>query len=142
LESGGIKRALVIGVSDYHNKLESLVTAKKNADDMYQQLEVLGYEVGRSNRITGEVKWQAMRSALLDFFTDDNILINDTLLFYFSGHSVLDGFGKGYLCTSDTDPQKPFAKGISLEVTQMIDMCKSKKIVTILDCSVSGFLEK
>ncbi|MFZ0513297.1 MAG: caspase family protein [Candidatus Nitrosopolaris sp.] len=64
---------------------------------------------------------------------------DDTLLFYYSGHGVLDDQGNIYLASSDTDPQKPYIKGYSFgDLTMMIERTISTRVVVILDCCYSG----
>src|SRR6187431_1274457 len=100
------KKALVIGISDYDD-LMSLNLCKNDADELSRVLEKQGYELTDKNKLTGRVTAKTMREAIYDFFNDDYVKPKDTLLFYFSGHGLPDGFGNHYLAASDTAKDKP-----------------------------------
>lgn len=78
---------------------------------MYELLKSLGYEIEDTNKLVGEVKWETMRETIIKFFSDRNNKSKDTLLFYFSGHGVPDGYGNTYLSTSEIDLDAPYDKG-------------------------------
>jgi metacaspase-1 len=62
----------------------------------------------------------------------------EIVLFYFSGHGAVSLDGEPYLCASDTDPEKPIDKGLSLsELLDIANECKSINIILILDCCYS-----
>ncbi|MFM7424146.1 MAG: caspase family protein, partial [Elainella sp.] len=66
----------------------------------------------------------------------------ETALFYFSGHGIPDreGFDKGYLATSDTDPNNP-QSAISLRWLQwLLSESPVKQQIVWLDCCHSGSL--
>jgi hypothetical protein len=69
----------------------------------------LGYEI--SHKLIGYVQWNVMRDTIIDFFSDRNVKLNDTLLFYYSGHGILDIDGEVYISTSQTDRDMPEKKG-------------------------------
>jgi uncharacterized protein YjbI with pentapeptide repeats len=134
----GRKKALIISISDY-SKLRPLDFCKNDGEEMYDLLKSLGYEIADTNRLIGEVKWETMREAILKFFGDRSIKAKDTLLFYFSGHGVPDGYGDNYLATSEIDPNEPDFRGFSFdEITKMMYKSVSTKIITMLDCCYSG----
>ncbi len=84
-------------------------------------------------------KWDIMKDAIFDFFTDPNVKPNDTLIFYYSGHGVPDSTGGIYLSTSEINPDNPRKRGFSFEdLTRLIQECISTKIVVILDSCYSG----
>ena len=130
------KKALVIGVSDYSN-LQSLHFCKNDGETMYKILNSLNYEI--FDNLIGYVKWDIMRDAIFDFFSDPNIKPNDTLIFYYSGHGVPDSNGGIYLSTSEINPDNPRKRGFSFDdLTRLIQECISTKIVVILDSCYSG----
>jgi tetratricopeptide (TPR) repeat protein len=134
------KRALIVSISNYNN-LEQLPFCQNDGKEMYLLLKSLGYEIFNDNRlIGGEVRYDDLRKGLIDLLTDDkNIHPQDTLLFYFSGHGLPDGYDGTYLATSDIDPDRPFDKGISFDdITRWMNISKSKRIISILDCCCSG----
>jgi hypothetical protein len=93
---------LVIGVSEYE-KLEPLNFCKNDGRDMVDALHGLGYDIPKNNSLMGYVRWDDMRDAIYDFFTEET-KPQDTLLMYFSGHGVPDVDGDIYLATSETEP--------------------------------------
>jgi len=132
------KKALVIGISDYDD-LMSLNLCKNDADELSRVLEKQGYELTDKNKLTGRVTAKTMREAIYDFFNDDYVKPKDTLLFYFSGHGLPDGFGNHYLAASDTAKDKPGREAISFnDLEHWSESSRSKRIVTILDCCFSG----
>ena len=133
-----MKKALVIGISNYSN-LQKLNFCKNDGKEIYEVLSSLGYEVSDKFRLVGEAKGEKVRDSIYDFFDNINNNLDDTLLFYYSGHGVPDDDGDIYLASSDTDPDKPYRRGFSFEeLRKMIQKSISDKIVVILDCCYSG----
>ena len=131
------KKALIIAVSNYDTEsLGSLDFCRNDGEKMYDLLTsgTLGYEVSENNRLVGKVKGETMRRAIMEFFTK-NVKSKDTLLFYFSGHGIPDSRGDIFLATSDIDPNFPYFEGFSVgQLSEMMDMSISTRLVTILDC--------
>ncbi len=132
------KKALIIGISNYTH-LQTLDICKNDGTEMYKVLESLGYEISDKNKLLGEAKGEKVEDAIYDFFSDSKSNLDDTLLFYYSGHGVPDVDGDIYLASSDIDPNEPYRKGFSFEkLTKMIQRTMSTKVVVILDCCYSG----
>ncbi len=132
------KRALIVGISSYE-QLQPLEFCKKDGEQMYLLLKNLGYEIQKDHKLIGDVNWETLRNAIINFFTDKTIKSKDTLLFYFSGHGLPDGTGDTFIATSNTDPDRPFDNGYSFDdLTKMMYRSISKKIVMVLDCCCSG----
>jgi len=119
---------------------------KKDGKEMYEFLKSKGYELpfNRENETTheveliGEVEGQKMNDSVIDFFRDPSIYTKDTLLFYFSGHGVPDGQDV-YLASSEINTIAPSKRGFSFDaLTKTINLSRSEKIITILDCCHSG----
>ncbi len=138
-EVQGRRKAIIVSVSVYNTNLQPLDFCQKDGQEMYDLLMSLGYDISSNYRLIGEVKYEAMREAIIDFFTEADTKAEDTLLFYFSGHGIPDVDGDMYLASSEIDPDAPFRRGFSFnELTKMIQRSVSTRIVTILDCCYSG----
>jgi len=133
-----MKRALVIGISDYL-KLEQLQFCQHDGNSMFQVLLSVGYAIPHTNKLVGNVSWEEMRKAIIDFFDDPAISPDDTLIFYYSGHGVPDIHGDVYLGTSEIDPASPYRGGFAFsELTKMVQLTIASKVILILDCCYSG----
>jgi hypothetical protein len=127
------RKALVVGISEYSN-LQNLDFCQNDGRRMHEVLESQKYNIAE---ISGEVSWLELRDTIYDFFVGGNSS-DDTLLFYFSGHGVLD-FDEVYLASSDTDPDEPYKRGYSFgDLAKMIGKTKSTRVIVILDCCYSG----
>jgi len=132
------KKALIISVSDYDD-LENLEFCRNDGEEMYRVLQNLGYDVSENRKIIGKVNDTTLKSAIIDFFRDEHVKTTDTLMFYFSGHGVLDGFGGRYFATSNIDSKLPEENGIRFGLlTEQMDRSHSRKTIAILDCCFSG----
>lgn len=100
---------------------------------MSEVLSKLNYEISKPNELLGQVRWETMRDAIYDFFSDENTKPTDTLLFYYSGHGVPDDDQDVFLGTSDIDPNVPSRRGFNFnELTKMIRDCISTSIVAVI----------
>ncbi|HSA73750.1 MAG TPA: caspase family protein, partial [Nitrososphaeraceae archaeon] len=129
-----VKKALVICVSDY-TYLPSLDFCKNDRKGVCKILQEIGFEIPENNKLIGNVKYEKMRRAILDFFSDETIKPRDILLFYFSGHGLPEDSGQSYLASSETDPKKPYYYGYSFDdLPNDLERSNSSKVVIILDC--------
>jgi len=137
------RKALIIGISDYNDKnLPELAFCKNDGEKMYLLMKGLNYEIPDNFKLIGNVNYNTMRRAIIDFFRDKNIKPKDTLLFYYSGHGVPDGTGNTYLSSSEIEASDPYPYGVSFaDITLMISQSVSKRIITIMDCCYSGSLQ-
>ena len=135
----GTKRALIIAISDY-DKLKPLDFCKEDGEAMYSLLNSIGYEIAEHHKLIGRVEYSELHDAVIEFFADDSVRKNDTMLFYFSGHGVpSNNADEHYLSSSEINPDKPRLRGFSFdELTKTRQDCNSKTIFTILDCCYSG----
>lgn len=137
-DQGGQKRALIIGISDY-TSLQKLDFCKNDAREVYKVLTKQRYNIPDKNRLVGEAKGEKLKDAIYDFFGNRNIHPDDTLVFYYSGHGVLDGYGDTYLASSDISSDEPGRRGFSFdELTKLVQRSISTRIVVILDSCYSG----
>lgn len=82
-----------------------------------------------------------VRREIFDFF--DRKKRNDLLLFYFTGHGVLDKNGQLYMVVKDTDTKALRGTAIPARyITEEMDNCRSRRQVLILDCCHSGAFER
>ena len=132
------KKAIIITLSEYDN-LEPLEFCKNDGKIMYETLTKLGYEIPENRFIVGSASGSTIRKAVIDFFRDPDVKPSDTLLFYLSGHGVLDGYEGRYFASSNTNPDIPEEDGVSFNLlTQQMDRSLSLKTIAILDCCFSG----
>ena len=68
--------------------------AKNDGKEVYEVLTSLGYEISDKNKLVGEAKGEKVKDAIYDFFDDVRNNPDDILLFYYSGHGVLDVDGR------------------------------------------------
>jgi len=137
------KKALVIAVSEYdeNSSLNKLPFCKKDGDEMLALLKGLGYEIKNQDGLIGQVDGTLMQDCIYEFFKDDDIKSDDTILFYFSGHGV-PGEGDFFLASSNIDPRKPKMRGFSFaDLNGEITHCRAKRTVVILDSCYAGSLD-
>jgi tetratricopeptide (TPR) repeat protein len=136
--SDSAKKALIISLSEYDG-LEKLEFCQNDGEAMYKILKDLGYEIPDNRFLTGKANGSEIRNAIIDFFRDDTVKTSDTLLFYFSGHGVLDGYEGRYFASTDTNPNIPEENGVEFNLlTQQMDRSLSLKTISLLDCCFSG----
>jgi tetratricopeptide (TPR) repeat protein/uncharacterized caspase-like protein len=142
-EEKGVKKALIIGVSDYEDKsLDPLPFCKNDAEEMHSLLTSLGFDIPVYNMMVGEVKERKMKEAIANFFQDSGIKSRDTILFYFAGHGVPDNSGEVYMASSETNFRVPFIGSFPFQqLTKLMNGSFSTRIITILDCCHSGAFE-
>jgi uncharacterized protein YjbI with pentapeptide repeats/Flp pilus assembly protein TadD len=106
---------------------------------MGQVLKKLSFDIVEGNMLVGEANWEKVRNTIYHFFVNNEGSPDDTSVFYYSGHGVLDDQGKIYLALSDTDSNDPYPRGYSFaELTTVIGKTKSARVIVILDCCYSG----
>ena len=147
--------ALIVGINHYA-KLQPLKAPAIDAEQIAQRLEQDGdFRVRRLPEVIqqGELKKpivsdkqavsrDSLKQALKQLFLPDSSQAPETALFYFSGHGIPDeeGFDKGYLAASDTNPQNP-SSGLSLRWLQwLLSESPVKQQIIWLDCCHSGSL--
>jgi hypothetical protein len=97
------KRALVIAVDEYC-KLPRLEFCKKDGKKMINVLREAKVDISDNMALVGKVNCEDMRNSIIKFFTDKAVKPKDILLFYYSGHGVVQDNGTGYLTNLETDP--------------------------------------
>ena len=147
--------ALIVGINSYQY-LNPLKAPAKDAEAIAQRLEQDGefriwrvpeqIDQGEVNKpvvsATQTVSQLQLKQALKQLFLPDSQQAPEAALFYFSGHGIRDeeGYDKGYLATSDTNPKNPIS-GISLRWLQwLLSESQVKQQIIWLDCCHSGSL--
>jgi len=133
LNSEGIKKALIISVSDYQDEtLENLESCKNDGEEMFKVLTNLGYEIPSERKLVGKVNYQDMKEAIIQFFRHGSVKPQDTLLFYFSGHGLLDGYGGRFFANTQTGTSIPEEYGLPFNfLTEQMQKTNSDKTVAI-----------
>ena len=137
------KKALIIAVSDYDDlpPQKQLPFCKNDGEVIYDILTKQGYQISSSNKLVGRVTGQQIRKCMIDFFRRD-ANSEDTLLFYFSGHGMPDGYGGHFLASSDININIPEENGYRFsDLEDITKKSNSIRIITILDCCFSGAAE-
>lgn len=136
----GKRKALIISISEYKDEsLSQLDFCKNDGEEMYNTLINLGYEISENQKIVGKADKKTVEDAIFDFFRDKTITPSDTLLFYFSGHGVLDGYGGRFFASTDVSSSIPERNGIRFELlNEQMEKSNADKKIAILDCCFSG----
>jgi hypothetical protein len=135
------KKALIIGISDYaDSRLPKLDFCKNDGRNILRILDQIGYDISDKNKLIGRVRIKNLSKAINSFFKAGKP--KEILLFYYSGHGVLDDEGDMYLASTETDANSPDSEtGFPLNnLVKLVRKCKSK-VVVILDCCYSGSVQ-
>jgi tetratricopeptide (TPR) repeat protein len=136
-----VRVALLIGVSQYGMGLKPLSEAPKDAEAMARVLkdpDIGGFEqvITVPNPTAGEMQ-EAIETLFKDRKKDDLVLL------FFSGHGIKDESGRFYFAAQSTrkDEQGALVRSSAVSanfVQEVMDDCRSKRQVVILDCCFSG----
>jgi tetratricopeptide (TPR) repeat protein len=134
-----LNRAFVIGIDTYNSEsLRNLDACNSDAIQVFDALKKIQFQIFKDKFYTGDITHNYLREEIVDFFTRP-YGATEIVIFYFSGHGILSTNGEPYLCVSDTDPDKPIDKGLSItDLLSIAKECKSANILIILDCCYSG----
>lgn len=133
----GPRSALVIATSAYADprlrELHAPVGDTGDFADVLADPEIGGFTVGR----LVDERTARIRLGLEDFLHGREP--DETVLVYLSGHGLLDKPGALFFAAGDTDTALPHATAISAtELTDLLDNCRARHQVLILDCCFSG----
>jgi hypothetical protein len=145
LKSGRAKLwMLLVGVNQYHDKklaplsfavsdCEGLAEALKEATQSFPNQEVIIH----CPSVTQTSALDAIRASLHRIVNEANS--QDTILFYFSGHGIIEPFTKQpFLCLAQTQIDNLQNTGLGLqELLQQLKLCGDKQLV-LLDACHSG----
>jgi uncharacterized caspase-like protein len=136
------KIGLLIGVSEYEQGLNRLPAASKDVEAMKLMLlapDKCGFDQVKTlinpDSLTMQIEIQNLFSSSRQK--------NDLILLFFSGHGIKDDRGKLYLATTITgkNDQGDLIKATAVPahfVHDIMNDCRSKRQVIILDCCFSG----
>ena len=139
------KIALLIGVSEF-DSVDLPLLPKALADVEAMEDVLCNPELGEFEKsnitILKNPKRQTMEDAIYDIFDKRKSKKDDLLLFYFSGHGILDESGTFYFSTRETRKDngklRPTTAIESGYIHKYLNLCRSKRITIILDCCHSG----
>ena len=132
--------AVIIGIDDYHNGINSLQTATNDAREIARILE----QEHNYDQVWLLLDVQATRTALeqlLEQILVEKVQADDRLLFYFAGHGVAlngDDGPEGYLIPQDA---KAGDAGSYLPMSQLqeaLSKLPCRHFLGILDCCFAG----
>src|ERR1043166_4416892 len=134
----GRKLALIIGNTEYTDpRFSTLSTPKEDVTSLAAILKDPG--IGAFDELEPLINQEEkiVSRTVEKFFSGKSR--EDLLLFYFSGHGMLDEEGQLYFALKDTDFDVPRASSLSAEfVRGAMDRTRSQRVVLILDCCHSG----
>ena len=148
--------ALVVGISTYaYGKLGNLNTPAADAEAVAQRLESSpspfsvtrlpvivdkSADALKTGKKTG-VTLKQLKTALINLFKPQGESHADVALFYFSGHGLYDeSMRKGYLATSDVDPDEEKWGYALSDLRELVQSSPSRRQIIWLDCCHSGSL--
>jgi uncharacterized caspase-like protein len=135
--------AIVVGINRYNaeSQIPVLAGAENDAKEVYERLTRSdNFTLQKSHLLVGR---DATRGAILKAISEifhkptDNCSL---VLFYFSGHGIVDENNQGYIAPYEMDPEDPFIYGINMEDLRNV-IYKSKinaNVVIMLDCCYAG----
>lgn len=137
----GKKKALIVAISEYKlgSGFQNLEFCKNNGEEMYSTLINLGYEIPDNKKIVGKSDQKTIQNAMIDFFEESAVQPSDTLLFYFTGHGVLDGHKGRFFGNSEITQESPKKDGVRFGLlNELLSSSIARKKIAILDCCFSG----
>ena len=126
-----IRKALLVGIDDYPNA--PLSNCARDATAIHDLLKT---EDDDSPNFLAKLHLNVPTKAKLKQLIAEAFSgTNDTALFYFSGHGIINDVG-GYIVTPD---YQSFDEGVSMEeILRIVNESKSINRIVILDCCHSG----
>ncbi|NES87180.1 MAG: hypothetical protein F6K10_40960 [Moorea sp. SIO2B7] len=139
------KIALLIGVSEFDSgdldPLPKALADIKAIEEVLLDPELGGFEESHVT-VLKNPKRLSMEDAIYDIFNKQKSKRDDLLLFYFSGHGIVDESGIFYFSTRETRKDngklRPTTAVESNYIHKYLNQCRSRRITIILDCCHSG----
>ena len=135
--------AIVVGINKYEDATEipELFGAENDAIEIHKRLTTLGeFEVSPNHLLLGKnATYKAILKAVSDIFRQ--AIDCSLVIFYFSGHGLIDENNDGYIAPYDMDSTDPFVCGIKMEdLREVIYRAKNKEsVLLILDCCLCRY---
>lgn len=126
-----MKKALIVGINNY--TISPLAGCVNDASSLASVIERHGdgspnFDIKLETNVPTKSK---LKSLIVELFDGDN----ETALFYFSGHGLINSIG-GYIVTPD---YQKYDEGVSMdEILTIVNSSKIKDKIIILDCCHSG----
>lgn len=142
----GKRLAIVVGINKYEDVTEipELFGAENDAKEIHKRLTTLGeFEVFPNHFLLGKnATYKAILKAISDIFRQ--AVDCSLVIFYFSGHGLIDENNDGYIAPYDMDSSDPFVCGIKMDdLREVIYRAKNKEsVLLILDCCYAGIATK
>lgn len=135
------KTALLIGVSEYREGLESLPSALRDIEELQQVLQNTAIGGFHEVKTLANPDLQTMQSEIELLFAEASR--EDLVLLYFSGHGIKDDTGRLYFATPKTrrSANNQIVKASMVPasfVHDMMNSCRARRQGIILDCCFSG----
>lgn len=134
------RRALLVGVSDYHPGAEvtGLKSPERDVRDLAKALSINEGGLFSIEPTLHNPQKKDLQMALERLFSKASG--GESVLFYFSGHGKLGRDGNLYLCTSDTVADYLRSTSVGLRwLREILDTSQPDlQVIIILDCCYSG----
>lgn len=134
----GKKYALIIGNTQYADpRLAQLTAPGKDVEDFAHVLRDENICAFDDVKVLLNQPEHIVRKAIEEYF--DQKKPDDLIVLYFSGHGIRDELGVLYLAVKNTVRTRLRSTAIKSDfVREVMDQCRSKRQVLILDCCNSG----
>jgi filamentous hemagglutinin family protein len=132
-----VRRALIIGNSQYGAPLASLAGVKKDTREVGALLSRLGFDVTIANNATREEMVAALNKLILESGPHDSVVV------YYAGHGHLHrGSSNGYWLPSDASVSDPSSWLANTDITRFVANIPAKQVLLISDSCYSGVLTR
>ncbi|MDJ0733336.1 MAG: dynamin family protein [Nostocaceae cyanobacterium] len=131
------KVALLIGVSEYESGLKSLPGTQKDIEEMQGVLKDPNIGNFDEVRLLTNPNLEIMQVGIQTLFSERQK--DDLLVLYFSGHGIIDNYGKLYMASCGTSRDYFESTAVAANfVHDIMNKSCCKRQVVILDCCYSG----
>ncbi len=137
MQNKGKRIAIIIGTSEFDdegfNNLQGPTQDAIRLTNILQNQSIGNYEV----KMFVNSSSHNVNKAIEQFFAVQHK--DDTVLFYYSGHGLMDESRRLYFATTDTNRKLPRSTAISASfVSEVMNTSRSRNQIVLLDCCYSG----